>query len=77
MQLRACLSTALPAIMFLLQSLRAGAVDPLVFNPVTLPSRRLWHEVRNSSFNQRHLSYLGGGFPSWDCSEGGGQRPQY
>ncbi|KAJ7802353.1 hypothetical protein B0H13DRAFT_2162530 [Mycena leptocephala] len=27
-------STALPAIVFLLQSLRAGAFDPLVFNPV-------------------------------------------
>ncbi|KAF7364512.1 Secreted protein [Mycena venus] len=27
-------STALPAIAFLLQSLRAGAFDPLIFNPV-------------------------------------------
>ncbi|KAJ7289515.1 hypothetical protein C8J57DRAFT_1277894 [Mycena rebaudengoi] len=34
MKLRAYRSTALPAIVFLLQSLRAGAIDPLVFNPV-------------------------------------------
>ncbi|KAF7378495.1 hypothetical protein MSAN_00276900 [Mycena sanguinolenta] len=34
MKLLAYHSTALPAIAFLLQSLRAGAIDPLVFNPV-------------------------------------------
>ncbi|KAJ7462570.1 hypothetical protein FB451DRAFT_1267009 [Mycena latifolia] len=34
MKLPAYRSTALPAIVFLLQSLRAGAFDPLVFNPV-------------------------------------------